>query len=433
MNGAVAKRRFALPIVIGLVVSAAATVAMADPSAVAGRWTERWGVFNRRTARFELAPRADGTYQASTSAPRSGDTRRITLRRAGEGWELLVERRQFVVGMSNAVAGEEGNWTWAQCSLVALKAKDGRLEGGGFVIDLPTAAAGSAAPPADPTSAPSRPPVSPGALGEPSASELPVVRVLITGFDRFPTLRNHPSVIHRDEDQRAPQVNPSGWAVRNFDVLSLDPALRQRVRVELHRLNDVPVFYVEGARAITTEIERVDADVAISFGVGAGGNADADVESVCFNLMHDGSGMSNEGEGPFQLPASWPPSTPRDQWSDEDRAWLWRYPDNAGVSYNRKKIDPARPDELRSSLPVSSIVSRAEREGLDAHDGMGGPGNYICNNVMFKVVDTQAARGRMGGFIHLAQWNEARSDRYLKVLRCAVEESVKAFLERPTN
>ena len=246
-------------------------------------------------------------------------------------------------------------------------------------------------------------------------------------------LHNHPSVVDRPVADRAPRINPSGWAVRNFDVLSIDPELRSRVRIELHRLNDVPVYYVEGARAITSEIERLDADVAISFGVGAGGNADADVESECFNLMHDGSNYNEEGEGPHQLPANWPPTTPRDQWSESDKAWIWRYPDNAGVSYNRKKIDPSRPDRLRSSLPVSKIVGRVEREGLDGHDGMGGPGEFICNNVMFKVVDTQAARGRIGGFIHLAQWNESRSDRHLKVLRLAIEESVKAFLERPSN
>jgi pyrrolidone-carboxylate peptidase len=261
---------------------------------------------------------------------------------------------------------------------------------------------------------------------------LPVVRVLITGFDRFPRPTNHPSW-HNYSGEHVPQINPSGWAVRNFDPLSIDPALRKRARIEVHRLNDVPVLYVEGARAIVNQIQALDADVAISFGVGADGGADADVESECSNIMHDGSGMSGEGPGPFHLPASWPPAGPESDWSDADRAWLWRYPDNGGVSYNSAKIDPALPDRLRSSLPVDKIVARAEREGLRAHSGMSGPGQYICNNVMFKVVDAQAKRGKLGGFIHMRGWSESGRESYLKVLRCAIEESVRDVLDRPTS
>lgn len=423
----------AVALVVGVLVSG---VAWADPD-LPGRWTERWTAFSRRTVRFDLAPAGDGSWVGQTRSPRLRQARRLRLARQGDDvWELRIERRAQTTGMADVVAGErDDGWAWVHDRTVRLTRTGDRLEGGGFVIDVPPVAeagdgdAGAAAAP----NAHTQP--GPGGLGESSSSRLPVVRVLLTGFDRFPRPINHPHWVSRgtDVERREPQINPSGWSVRNFDAASLDPALRERVRIEIHRLTDVPVVYVEGARTITDRIAAVDADVCISTGVGSGGNVDADVESTCTNLMHDGSGLSGEGEGPFQLPPAWPPAGPESSWSQEDRAWLWRYPDNAGVSYNRKKIDPTRPDTLRSSLPVERIVARVSGEGLRAHDGLGGPGNYICNNVMFKVVDTQAARGRIGGFIHLAQWNERKQQDYLKVLTLAVEESVKAFLERPSN
>lgn len=427
-------RRAVAPVValvVGVLVSG---VAWADPS-LAGRWTERWGVFSRRTVRFDLAPAGDGTWAAEVQSPRRREARRLTLTTAGDGWTLQVERRAKNTGLAEVVEDErDGGWRWVLCSTHQLRRSGDQLEGDGFVIRVPegSTAPGSAA--AAPTTE-TRTPATPGDLGGESSSTLPVVRVLLTGFDRFPRLVNHPHWVSMgaDVEEREPRINPSGWSVRNFDAASIDPELRRRVRIEVHRLTDVPVVYVEGARTITNKIQEVDADVCISTGVGSGGNVDADVESTCTNLMHDGSGLSNEGEGPFQLPANWPPASDRSSWSAEERAWLWRYPDNAGVSYNRKPIDPTRPDRLHSSLPVQQIVSRASGAGLSAHDGAGGPGNYICNNVMFKVVDTQATRGRIGGFIHLAQWSEAKQQDYLKVLQLAVEESVKAFLERPSN
>lgn len=396
----------------------------ADPTTLAGRWTERWGLFKRKTTGFELRPTTADVWQAEVASPRKREPRRLTLRRCpSNGWQLTVERRVQAAGLADVIAGTDAGWTWGQPESVALDVADGRLVGGGFRIDLPS----------DPIAAAPVPSSGPGALGEPSSSSLPVVRVLVTGFDRFPRPVNHPAWHHTPADRRTPSINPSGWAVRNFDPAMIDPSLRSRVRIEVTRLTDVPVEYVVGARAIVDKIHEVDADVAISFGVGADSGADADVETTCTNLMHDGSGFDGEGEGPFQLPASWPPAGDSSTWSEEDRAWLWRYPDNAGVSYNRRKIDPTLPDTLRSTLPVSKIVQRVERDGLSAVDGGGGPGQYICNNVMFKVIDAQTKRGRIGGFVHMASWDEGKRARYTTVLRLAIEESVKAFLARPTN
>jgi pyrrolidone-carboxylate peptidase len=233
----------------------------------------------------------------------------------------------------------------------------------------------------------------------------------------------------RDPSEREPAINPAGWVVRAFTLEQLSSALRDEVDVQLHKCLDVPVTYVDGARLITDTIRRVDADVAISFGVGANSGADADVESTCSNVMDDDNASPGDDRGPFQLPPEWPPEGSRGSWSEADRAWLMRYPDNAGVSYNGAPIDPEGPDTLTSLLPVAKIVERVKAENLRAIDGGWGPGRYICNNVMYRVIQAQAERERLGGFIHLNSWSESRREAYLKVVACAIEESVRAFLD----
>ena len=148
-------------------------------------------------------------------------------------------------------------------------------------------------------------------------------------------------------------------------------------------------------------------------------------------MMKDGYSYGGDQDvGPFQIPPSWPPSEPMNEWSDEDRAWLSRYPDNAGVSYNGAEIVPGGPEQLESLLPVDRIVSAVQAAGLRAIPGGGGPGRYICNNVMYQVIRTQAARGQLGGFIHMRSWSEQRQETYLEVLRIAVEESAREVVER---
>lgn len=397
----------------GLALTAA--LLLAATAATAQELSGSWKIEGAAEVSFKLA-RADAAWQGATRHPQSGEARRLTLLYHGsDRWTLVVERPTTVTGITTVIGGGAASGAvWGRPVHVSLKKSGlgGTLKGSGFKVRAPH----------------QKPPV----VGVPSlpVAERPVVRVLITGFDRFPTLQNHPTWRSTPIGQRQAKTNPSGWSVRHFDPASLDPELVSRARIEVHVLTDVPVLYVEGARRICDEIARVDADVAISFGVGSDGNVDADVESQCFNSMDDCSEAFSGDAGPFQLPASWPPTGSTSSWSDADQAWLWRYPDNAGVSYNGQPIDPAAPDELRSSLPVARIVSRVKAQGLSAHDGQGGPGRYICNNVMFKVVQTQAARGRLGGFIHLPQWSESKQDQYLKVVKTAIEESARAFLER---
>lgn len=411
------------------VLCAVAPLAQADPDdRLPARWREGGGPVARKVD-FVLARCPErGVWTAEVLSPKKREPHQLELRATGQGFQLLVRaREQDTVGAAGAVAGRVApdSWRWGPPRVVSLARTGDQLEGEGFKITAP-------ARPVDvaPVATTSRP--DPGALGGPE--DLPVVRVLITGFDRFPTLRNHPNNVNWDgtiSDRVAP-TNPSGWVVRNFDLARVDPALRRRARIELHRLVDVPVEYVRGAALVTRTISEVQADVCISMGVGSDGNVDADVETTCRNRMSDGSSFGSDlGEGPFQLPPSWPPQRDRQDWSEQDRLWSSRYPDNAGVSMNGKAIEEGGPDSRRSSLPVAQIVERVKRAGLEAHDGQGGPGTYICNNVMYEVTRVQAQRGELGGFIHLAQWNESKRDDYVKVVAAAIEASVEAALAPP--
>ncbi len=409
------------------VLCAVAPLAQADPDdRLSARWKEGGGPVARKVD-FVLArcPQR-GVWTAELLSPKKREPHQLELRRSGQSFELLVRaREQETVGAAGAIAGRVAadSWHWGAPRVVRLTQHGDQLEGEGFKITRPVGVAATTTDPVRPD---------PGALGGPA--DLPVVRVLITGFDRFPTLRNHPNNVSWSGElsTREAPTNPSGWVVRNFDLARVSPDLRRRARIELHRLVDVPVEYVRGAALITRTISEVNADVCISMGVGSDGNVDADVETTCRNRMSDGSSFGSDlGEGPFQLSPSWPPRGERSTWSEEDRMWSSRYPDNAGVSMNGKAIEEGGPDSRRSSLPVQQIVERVERAGLSAHDGQGGPGTYICNNVMYEVTRVQESRGELGGFIHLAQWSESKRDDYVKVVTAAIEASVEAALTPP--
>lgn len=394
--------------------------------AVRGEWSDGQGA-EKRAVDFTLRP-CGPTWRGEARSPRKGTLHRLVLRQRDGRWELSLEARQRRLGAAQRMH-HGPRYRWCERGAVALERSGNVLsDGENWRLELPSEASASAQ-------------LLPPATQDPPKAELaPVdtrttVRVLLTGFDRFPRLINHPQWerggVLPPIEERQPQINPSGWSVRRFTVQHLSAEFRGEIKVELFKLNDLPVVYVEGAQAVMDAIQRLEPHVVISTGVGSNGAADADVERVCSNVMKDGYSFGGDQDpGPFQIPPSWPPSEPMNEWSDEDRAWLSRYPDNAGVSYNGAEIVPGGPEELESLLPVDRIVSAVQAKGLRAIPGGGGPGRYICNNVMYQVIRTQAARGQLGGFIHMRSWSEQRQDSYLEVLRIAVEESAREVVER---
>lgn len=399
-------------------------------SELSGRWKDDGKAY------FTLHAQTNGGYVGTVRSPRDLTLHGLLLTRSAEGqWSLDLNRpapvTEGIAGRLEAPAQQSQTWETLPSVMLTRNGKKLRSADKAWEIKLPRDFDADSATLSQPNEA-----------AEPDAAPVqqthrPLVRVLITGFDRFPRPKNHPRWIQDGNWDRGtvpePRINPAGWAVRQFSLEDLDPEFRSKFQVELHKCLDVPVTYVAGAKLITDTIERVDADVVISFGVGSNGNADADVEKTCENLMDDADDPQGESLGPFQLDPSWPPANMnRGEWTPEERVWLLRYPDNAGVSYNGARITADGPERRTSLLPVDRIIKRmkaAREPSLNAIDGGWGPGRYICNNVMYKVIETQEARGKLGGFIHLAQWNESKRQKYLTVVAQAVEESARQFVE----
>jgi pyrrolidone-carboxylate peptidase len=440
--------RSTLLLSVGLVLLG--TPALAGPE-LSGRWKDGGKAY------FTLRHQSDGTYAGTVRSPR--DLTRHGLRlihNVEQAWTLEVTRqRPTTLGIAGRIEGREPVRVVRELPFtVALveetkfrlsighhhrkkkrRIRSRKLKSAdkAWEIKLPLNFSHDAAEEEDADPEAAAQPVEPIV-----PVKRPVVRVLITGFDRFPRPRNHPRWVSDGNwdgewEAKEPRINPSGWAVRQFSVDDLDPKFRETVQIELHKCLDVPVTYEDGAKLITDTAARVDADIVISFGVGSNGNSDADVEQTCENLMDDADDPQRDDNlGPFQLSPDWPPEGRRSDWPAADRVWLLRYPDNAGVSYNGAKISLTGPDTLGSLLPVDRIVRRikmARDPRLSAIDGGWGPGRYICNNVMYRVIETQAARGKLGGFVHLAQWDEDKREKYLRVVALAVEESALKVVE----
>ena len=406
------------------------TALFAQPATtVAGTW-ERTGVVTS----FSLEEQGAGLWMGPVWSLSEAKPLRAWLKRDDQGnYALAVERGALLPGLAGRLGldGRQSSTdTHSPWGRVALQQRGALLVGelnGRWTLDHPAKDGPLGAPLSSSAPISSGTPIDSPALGRRR------VTVLVTGFDRFPRPPNHPRWLQdrRPPSERIPEVNPSGWGVRHLDIARIDSALLAEVDVVLHKLTDVPVVYEEGARAITEAIARLRPDVVISFGVGSDRGADADVERTCENLMDDSHEFGLEEQGPFHLPSTWPPEADdRSLWSNDDKAWLYRYPDNAGVSYNGASIDPEGPTGLTSTLPVERIVARVQSEGLQAIDGGGGPGRYICNNVMFRVIQAQTERGGIGGFIHLPSWRESRQEQFLNVMAFAIEESVRAVVER---
>jgi len=214
-----------------------------------------------------------------------------------------------------------------------------------------------------------RAPAPPRYEGDPAGA-----RVLVTGFQPFPTDCEHDNV--------------SAVAVG-----ALDPAALRGARVMRLVL---PVEYDRAAAAIVEVIERCRPDVVIGFG--QGGDAIA-LEEVAYNLQ--------DGGGPGGGPA-----------------------DNRGAIRAGTRIAPAAPDTREARLPLAAIEDALAAMG-EAPRRSRDPGRYICNDVMFAILGTAAPRA---GFIHLpwtTAFDAAVRARFGRIVRAAVQAAAAAAIDTP--
>ncbi len=72
-----------------------------------------------------------------------------------------------------------------------------------------------------------------------------------------------------------------------------------------------------------------------------------------------------------------------------------RIPDNAGVRPTMAAITPAGPAALRSAIPWAEL---GENEFWQRSYSAG---TYVCNFLLFRILEWAEAQGKLGGFVHI--------------------------------
>ena len=189
-------------------------------------------------------------------------------------------------------------------------------------------------------------------------------RVLVTGFEPFPT--------------GCPHDNVSRVAVGALDPAALRGACVMRLVL--------PVEYGVAASRIAEAIARHRPQIVIGFGQGKDALA---LEEVAYNL-HDGA-----------------------------------LADNAGIVRTQAVIDPRAPAERPARLPLDAIAAALAALG-EAPQRSRDPGRYICNDVLFACLGTDAPRA---GFIHLPKltdFDDAVRARFGRIVLAAIQAAVDA-------
>lgn len=162
--------------------------------------------------------------------------------------------------------------------------------------------------------------------------------ILITGFEPF------------DQDP----VNPSWQAVRQ---------LPERIGGCRIVRKEIPVEFNRGADEILRLAEELNADALICCGFSKSARA-LTLEYAALNLQHA------------------------------------RIADNAGYQPCHRRIRKNAPLALESALPVFELESILKRRGLPVQISFSA-GTYVCNDVMYRILEFCGQRGISGGFIHI--------------------------------
>ena len=108
-----------------------------------------------------------------------------------------------------------------------------------------------------------------------------------------------------------------------------------------------------------------------------------------------------------------------------------RIPDNAGDQPVDEPSRPHSPAAYFSTLPVKAIVSAVEGAGIPASVSHSA-GTFVCNHVMFSVLDGGEPGDRKAGFIHVPYASESAPEGQpslpladiVRALRIAIRTSI---------
>lgn len=185
--------------------------------------------------------------------------------------------------------------------------------------------------------------------------------ILLTGFDPFD----------------GASVNPSWEAVSRVpDVIAGH---------EAHRVQ-LPTVFGRAADLLRQEIARVRPEVVICCGV-ANGRQGVTPELVAINYRHA------------------------------------RIPDNAGQQYFGQPIDPAGPAAYMTRLPVHAMIDAMKAEGIPAYLSLSA-GAYVCNDVYWALLASEADFGHKGLFVHVPGAEVADADTAARAIVLCLEAAL---------
>jgi pyroglutamyl-peptidase len=188
-------------------------------------------------------------------------------------------------------------------------------------------------------------------------------KILVTGFQPFPADGKHENV--------------SAVAIRSARVSEFANANVMKVIL--------PVEYDRAASTVAEIVARCQPDAVVSFGQGS---STINLEQTAYNLKDTSA-----------------------------------FPDNRGIVQEATPIDNAASAERSTLLPIDRIEKALQAVG-EAPQRSTDPGRYICNNVFFVGTGAMAARGGIGGFIHLpltTTFSDADRLRFGKVVETVVK------------
>ncbi|AZR73829.1 pyroglutamyl-peptidase I [Anoxybacter fermentans] len=180
-----------------------------------------------------------------------------------------------------------------------------------------------------------------------------------------------------------------------FGGESINPSLKLIKRLENERWDDVevhlvqlPVVFGESIKKLKKVIDEVDPDLVIGIGQ-AGGRTALSIERVAINV-DDAVIADNEGNQPIDRP-----------------------------------INSKGPAAYFSTLPIKRMMKAAREAGVPAMIS-NSAGTYVCNHLMYGILDLLAGTDKLGGFIHIPYLPEQVVDRPLQP-SMALETMVKGI------
>ncbi len=192
------------------------------------------------------------------------------------------------------------------------------------------------------------------------------MRILISGFEAF----------------GGESVNPTAVLINRLHEVAAPGGCELRGVL-------LPVTFREAFQKLEAEIHAFDPDAVLAFGQ-AGGRDAIEFERVAINCM------------------------------DAD------IPDNSGFQPRDARIDSAGAPAYFSTLPIRELMEAVQAAGLPARIS-NSAGLYVCNFLMYRLLDATLRTRRQAGFIHVPYSPEQAAKKSPPAPAMAVDSLVQAL------